>query len=38
MSQDLNDYLTGEEKRQMDKLMAKAEERKKERREEDYKE
>lgn len=38
MSQELNDYLTGEEKRQMDKLMAKAEERKRERREEDCKE
>ena len=27
MGQNLNDYLTGEERRQMDKLLAKAEER-----------
>lgn len=38
MSQDLNDYLTGEERRQMNKLLAKAEERRKEKGEEDCKE
>ncbi len=35
MGQDLNDYLTGEEKRQMDALLAKAEERRREKGEED---